>query len=208
MALKTYTTRDGILRLYDGTATPFYIEIPFVQANFTAPLGRPRPDEIAVMNRGRFSVTGAPNWHYISGADDAIIQPLNLSFSFRLGNTEPSYQKFRDALNIDMITAPWTVGASTWVTTKGKSSLLSGGETPTLVTTPLFADARKRCVDVQVMYTDPDGALDIGVRWREVYFPPDQQTVNEGDDMVDIRCTGLIYGDIAEITAFTAGTLS
>lgn len=213
MALKTFTFRDGRMRLYDGTpVTPFYLEILFMDANFTGPLGRPRPEERSVMNRGKLR-NNDNAWHYVAGPDTPQGEPLQLSFSFRLANTDPMFQKFRDAMNLD-IAAAWTVGVNTWVTSKGKSQVLSGGQAGGIssgvvsVTTPTFTDPRKRCADVYVLWEDPDGVANIGMKWAETFFPPDQQSLNEGEDMVSIRCQGLIYGDVAEITAFPAGTAS
>lgn len=204
MALKTYEFPDGVLRLYDGTGTPYYLEVPFVEGKLVAPEGRARPAEIAVINRGRVRQTDTL-WHYVEGPDTPIIEPLTLTFSFKMANTEPNYQKLRDALNIDM-TATWTVGSNTWVTTKGLSQVLSGGESPQNVTTPAFSDPRKRCVDIQALWSDPDGTSDIGRRFREVYFEPSDQQFNEQDVMLEVRLTGRIYGSITDITAFTAGT--
>lgn len=202
--MKTYTFIDGVLRIYDGTATPFYLEIPFMQANFTGPEGNPRPDEIPRMNRGRVRNTDS-NWHYISAPDDPIVNPVTLSFSFLMANNQPNYQKLRQALNIDMAST-WTVGSNTWVSSKGTTQVLGGGRTPTLVTTPSFGDARKRTVTIYTLWADPDGgANDIGRKWAEVYFPPDKQTIREAMDMVEIQCQGLIYGAIGQITAFPAG---
>lgn len=204
-SLKSFTFRDGQLRLYDATATPFYIEIPFIQANFTAPMMRPRPEEMNILDRGRMKNSNA-FWHTILGPDDPIAAPLPLTFSFRLVNTDPGWKKWRQALNLDFAST-WTVGSNTWVSAKGTTQVLSGGpEVPTLVTTPLFSDLRKRCVNVCVLWADPDGISDLGYKWSEVYFPPDQQQLNEGNDIVEVRASGQIYGAIVEITAFPSGT--
>lgn len=202
MGRTSFTGRDGRLRLYDGTATPYFLEIAFVNADFRAPMNRPRPEEIVVLDRGR--ITSAA--HYILGAGDPILQPVQLSFSFRLHNTEPNYRRFRQALNVDMPSA-WTVGAFTWVTTKGTTTVISDNpEGVTNVTTNPFVDPRKRCVNVEVLWADPGGSADVGSKFGEVYFPPNEQNLAEGADDVMIQATGYIYGGITEITAFTAGT--
>lgn len=199
--MKTFTHRDGALRIYDGTGTPFFLQLIFVDAGFTAPLGRGRGDEILTLNRGRID----PNMHYILGPDDPPMAPVTLSFNFRIANTEPNLLKFKQALNLYMEPA-WNVGVNTWVSTKGKSQVLSGGTVPTSTTTPAFSDARKRTVDLYVLWTDPDSIANQGHKWQEVYFPPDQQSINEGTDAVEIRCSGRVYGNIAPISSFPAGT--
>jgi hypothetical protein len=204
--LKTLTFRDGALRLLDATGTPNWIQLLFVDAGFTAPISRARPAEMSKLNRGRVDST---NWHYIQGADDPIVAPLALSFSFALmnGAGDPNYQKFRQALNVDM-SATWKVGTVTWVTTKGTSQVRSGGASPTSTTTPTFSDSVKRTVNVETLWTDPDAVGNMGYVWKEVYFPPDKQSLTEGNDAVQIKCSGEVYGDVTTHTAFTAGTQS
>ena len=82
--MKTFTAKDGELRLYAGagsggvTGKP-YIKILFVNADFTGPIGRNRPDENLVLDRLKFD----GNTHFVQGSDAAIAEPLPMSFSFR-----------------------------------------------------------------------------------------------------------------------------
>jgi len=62
-------------------------------------------------------------------------------------------------------------------------------------------------VNVEILWTDPQSVQNLGIRWGEVYFPPDRQ-VTEGIDVVTVDLSGEIYGAISLITAFTAGTES
>ncbi len=197
---KIYTAKDGELRLYDGTSpTPYYLSIPFAGADFSGPEGRPRPEENLVLNRGVFD----DNAHYYQGGDEGVLAPLALSFSALIDDTL-NRQKLRDALcNLDGA-SPWTVGGNSWATTKGTTQLKAGDGT--LHTTPAFADSSKVCVNVEILWNS--GANDIGRSYAEVYFPPDQVTVTEGAEGVRLDIHGLIYGEITEITAFTAGTAS
>ena len=206
----SFIHKDGELRLYDATATPNFINILFMDAGFTAPLGRPRYEERLVLDRGTHAtLSGSVKTHYIKSSDEAMMAPLDLSFNFRWTNAEPNYSKFRQALNVD-IAATWKVGTVTWVTTKGTSTILNSAKTPVSVTTPIFTDGRKRTVNVEVLWTDPisGGVSDAGIRWREVHFPPDAQRLTENEDSVMIACAGRIYGDIQVISAFSAGTAS
>ena len=200
----SYTVRDGKLRIYDGTpSTPFYLELGFVQPGLKGATGKAVPDQKLVMDRGRIG----GNFHYQEGTDEKVMAPQTLSFSFMLTNTDPNWKKWRQALNLDMA-ATWTVGSNTWVTTKGTSQVLSGGETPALVTTPQFVGPRRRTVDIYQLWNDPTvggGTGDIGVHWAEVEFEPDKQTYDEQNDMVPISCSGLVYGSISQLTAWPSG---
>ena len=48
-----YNLTNGKIRLYDGTATPFYIEVPFDIGDFDGPFGEPLHDEKLIMHRAR-----------------------------------------------------------------------------------------------------------------------------------------------------------
>jgi len=199
----TFTFRDGRCRFYDGTATPFYIEVPFMNADFKAPAGRARPVQTPRLDRGRLSTLH----HYIEGPDDPILAAQPLSFSFMLGNFEPNLTKLKQALNTDFA-ATWTVGSNTWVSTKGSTQILSGGATPTLFTTPTFTNSpRNRCVNIEVLWTDPTNPSGpaTGYQWAEVYVAPEKQTINEAAEEVTLQVSGDVYGAITGITAFTAG---
>lgn len=199
----TFTHRDGRLRLYDGTATPYYIEVPFINADFKAPAGRARPTQTPRLDRGRLSSL----MHYIEGPDDPILGAQTLGFSFLLGNFEPNLTKLKQALNTDFAAA-WTVGSNTWVSTKGSTQLLSGGGAPTLFTTPRFTNSpRNRCVNVEVLFVDPTNPTGpaTGYKYAEVYLAPDKQMVNEAAEEISLQVSGEIFGSITGITAFTAG---
>lgn len=196
---KTYTGIDGELRLYDGTGTPYYIAVIFEGMDLSAPLGRPRTEETMIFDRGR----GDTNAHYISGPDDPIVEPMELSFSVRMQADATLHAKLIDALAVDQ-PASWTVDGDTWVTTKGDFSLVNGdGST---FTDPAFDDSRKYCVNVEALWTA--GGVAEGYKWGAVYFPADQQTVAEAEDSLIINCTGQIYGLVTSIQAFTSGNES
>jgi hypothetical protein len=209
MAYGTYIAKDGELRLYDGTATPYYIKLFFVNSDFTAPTGRPRYEERLVLDRGTHKdESGQLTTHYIRSSDETLLEPLDLTFSIRLANTEPNRLRFRQALNTELA-ATWTVGSNTWTSTKGTTQILNSAKTAVMVSTPTFTDPRKRCVNVEVLWIDPTtGGVATGFRWAEVYFPPELQTISETDDQIQCNCAGKIYGQVTLITGFAAGTLS
>lgn len=203
MAFKSWYLKRGRLRLYDGTGTPFFLEVPF-RGPVTAPLDRGRPAETLVLDRGR----ATSDAHYVQGPDDPIYAPLPFRCAFRLANTEPNYSKFLTLLRSPTAgSSTKTVGPNTWTTTKGDTTLDdSDPEGSGTVTTPGFADPQKFCMNVELLYADPDGSSDRGMRWAEVYFPPEQQELAESEDAVMINMVGEIYGRITTVTAFSAGT--
>lgn len=204
MAFKSWYIKRGRLRLYDGSGTPYFLEVSF-RGQVRGPIDRPRPAETLVLDRMRLTAAA----HYVQGSDEAVMAPLPLAFNFRLANTEPNLSKFVTLVRSPAVgVATKAVGPNTWVTTKGTSQLQdSNPEGRALVTTPTFSDPAKWCADVELLYEDPDGAADRGFRWNEVYFPPNAQLV-EGDAEVVIELAGEVYGAIDTITAFTAGTES
>jgi hypothetical protein len=189
-----FKSKSGTLRIYDGTAHATsgasYLSILFSNADMSFPVGRKRCEELLNLDRGNADT----NMSYSEGPDDAIMEPLPLSFSGRIDD-----QTYTKKLIAILSGATVLIGGTTPVTTKGTSYLRiqqSG------VTTKQFADASKLCYTVQVLY---DGASDLGWKIKEVYFPPDQQTVKEGADNVTMNMNGLIYGSILTISSFTSG---
>jgi hypothetical protein len=195
-----FTMMHGVLRIYDSTATAFYINIPYTDGNVSAPDGRPRVEETSVLDRGRGSV----GVHNIAGIDDPVIGPLDLSFSLRMQNVVATMAKIRNALSNPDNASPWLVGSDTWVTTKGDFTL-TGGNGATF-TDPAFEDATKVCVNVEILWTR--GGASYGRKYGAVYFPPDQVSLAESADGVVLSVTGKIYGTITTITSFTAGNAS
>lgn len=197
----SYIGKNGTLRLYEGTTpTPFYLEAVYEAMDFRGPLARARPGEKLITDRGNHST----NSHYVAETDDAMLEPVEIGFSCRLDDTILR-QRLRDALNCDLDTA-WAVDGDTWVTTKGLSSGLRPGAGGTAVALPTFQDSFKRCTDL-VMFWD-QGSSDLGLRYYEVYWPGDQQQIQESPDGLDVTLSGSVYGPISEITALPAGTAS
>lgn len=195
--MAVYIGKKGNIRWYDATGTPFFVDSLYDQMDFTGPFGRARPEEILVLDRANLTSDAC----YVQGSDEAILEPLEISFSLRLSVT--LRQKLRDVLNIDGDT-PWDVGGNTWVTTKGTTNLIAGDGSS--VTTPTFSDTFKQANNLEILWDE--GANDIGLQYAEVYWPPEQQNPAEGEDNVTVSLTGLVYGTIIEITAFTAGAVS
>ena len=106
-----FTERDGAIRLYDGTGTPYYLELVFDQADFSGPLGAPRTEEMLVLNRQQMDSYA----HYVKGSDEALMAPVEISLSALLTDTEA----ITDYL-LDWLTGQ-TVNSNTIATTKGDS---------------------------------------------------------------------------------------
>lgn len=196
--MASFTMCDGILRLYDSTGTPFYLGLTFVQGNLTAPEGRKRPEEKIIFDRGR----GDTNTHYVLGPDDPIVEPLELSYSIRIPNVVATHNYIMLAHSNTYQASPWSINSHTWVTTKATSTLTAGDAAT--FTDPAFADASKKCVNVEILWTF--GGISIGRKYTGVYFSPDQLSLAESEDGLILSATGLIYGTVSSITAFTAGT--
>jgi hypothetical protein len=196
--MSIYIGREGLIRFYDSTATPYYVEFILENMDFKGPMGRPRPEETLVLNRENID----SNIHYIVTSERAIAEPVAVSFTARLDDTTLK-QRLRDMIDADS-GAAWTVDGDTWVTTKGDGSLVDVDGNST--TAPAFADTRKRCVNVEVLWNS--GANDIGLKYIAVYFDPAQQEIAEAEDAVTVTLNGMCYEAISEITAFTAGTAS
>lgn len=132
-----FTGKDGELRIYDRFGS--YLKVHFANMDFSGPMGRPKLEEILVLDRGIVNDYG----HYINGTDQVIFDPLPLTFSCMLESktavdTESGifrdiiYQALicRDALNLN--------SDNTWVngwggSTKGSTQNLSGTDNPKFV---------------------------------------------------------------------------
>lgn len=201
MAGVTFGGRDGILRLYDGTAgVPHYLEIPFVQMNFSGPVAKARPIDPIVTTVGGYlhSPTG-PDY------EQNFYEPQNINFSCWIQTD--SYYALRNALNNIDLNETWKVGAHTWQSTKGRGSIRLPDNS--YKPTALFFDQNKKTIDVQVRWksTQSRGSI-VGMRYDETYFAPQSITVNESSDFCELRMTGACYGNIEPIGDFSTGTSS
>lgn len=188
-----YTNRKGKIRFYDGTATPYYLEIDFDAGDFSGPLGNPMADEIIVTDRGALN----SRTHHILGPQDKIMEPQEVTFSF-LMTDHAKTDLLLDYIEV-MNGIGTTVDARTIVTTKGSTT--RGG-----ITTPGFADASKKTCNVEYVM-ESGGSPDIGWKYGECFFPIDQLSISEGEDAVTVSAKGLCYGAISRLTVFTTGSV-
>lgn len=206
MSFRGFFKKVGRLRFYSGDVTPRWFEVPF-RGSFEGPVDRRRPEDRLQLDRGKASHLA----HYTQGPDDPIYEPLPLTISTRLANTEPNYSKLltvirgRIAAGVTVASVTKIIGGQTWTTAKGSTQIADADWSGmSLITTPPFTDPSKWCVNVELLYTDPDGSNHRGFKWGDVYFPPDQR-LTEGEDTVDVTMNGEVYGNVSLITAFTAG---
>jgi len=190
--------RDGELRLIEHgySAATRYIEILFSDANFSGPMGRPQSEEILILDRGLLD----DNAHYVEGGDAPRLEPLSLTFSCRTADTKNTQILLQ---MVSGCTERLVVGGSTYPirTRKGKSLGLAGFSATT--TFPTFKDSSyKMCWMVETLWS---GTSNWGIRWDEVYFPPNEQTITESEDALTLNLTGQIYGGVTTITSLSGG---
>jgi hypothetical protein len=203
----SFYTKVGRLRLYSGTGgsvtTPYFFEVPF-RDGIGSPIDRPRAGETLVLDRGRFT----PDAHYVSPPDDPLLAAVPFSCRFRLANTEPNFSKILTIIRARGGVINKLIGGKPWPTSKGTTQIYNSDPLGSgLITTPPFTDAEKHCVNVEILWTDPQSIQNRGFQYNEVYFPPDRQLTEQADG-VFVDLSGEIYGAITPITAFTAGNES
>lgn len=190
---------DGELRLYsygnvygtDPSGTTFYLEVLFCEMDFSGPLSRGKAEERLILDRGRYD----SNAHYVKGDDLPIYSPVQFSFSARLADTVNT-----------RVLSDWVSGVTALVNAASATTIIyswMGHTTLQGSTAPQFSDESKYRYRVDMKW---DGTNDYGVRYEEVYFPPEQQTISESADGLILNATGMIYGDVTRISAFYSGT--
>ena len=186
-----FKDKDGELRLYDSV-TPMYMKVLFTNADLTFSVDRARPEELLNLDRGNID----SNMSYSQGTDEPITEPMSLSVSARLDDTvNTTYLK-------QWLSGVTIINTHKLTTTKATTTVYNGDGAP--ITTAAFADGRKTCYDIEVLW---DGSTDLGYRLTEVYFPPDQQTINEGTDAVNLNMNGMVYGGVSIMAGFKPGTV-
>ena len=182
-----FTNRDGEIRLYDATATPYYLKIVFSGGDLSAPMGAPRPEEELVLDRQRSD----SNACYVRRSDAALLAPLDLSFSVVVTD-HATFGYLLDWLEGN------TVNSQTIVSTKGTTQRDGSN------TTPGFADSVKKCTNVEYQLDGPSS--DVVWKYAEVYFSLSEAVMTETDDGVRVALKGQVYGTITRASSFTTGT--
>lgn len=198
MARVTFTGRQGELRIFDAGTPRHYLKLPFVNMDFVGASARPRPPDPIQLVEGGFQHTASGNY------EEEFFNPVDISWSCFIDERVNSW-KLRNALCNPGMESVWKVGTSTWASTKGNkgSIILPDG---TFVATKPFYDTRKVSVDVQVLWTNPQAGSAFGLEYAEVYFPPEDVSIRESPDGVELAARGLCYGTISTRGAFDPGT--
>jgi len=182
-----FTNRDGEIRLYDGTTTPYYLKIVFSGGDISFAAGIPQPEETLALDRQKVDASAC----YVRGSDAAIMEPVDVSFSAQVTDAD-AFGYLMDWLEGS------TVNSHAMVTTKGSTQRVTG------VANPAFADSAKKCVNVEFKLDGP--STDLVWKLAEVHVPLDQATVGEAEDGVTVQLRGRCYGTIARSDDFTSGT--
>jgi len=193
-----FTSKNGELRIYDGNSGgsgPYYLKVLFTNADLNFPLNRGKPEEILTMDRGNMD----SNASYHQGSDEPIVAPLPVKFSGILEDTVFTHRLIRILSGATIVSSGTTTASCTLTTTKASTALTVGGAA---VMTKAFADSSKTAYNLEIKY---DGATDFIYQLNEIYFPPDQQTITEGEDGVTLDANGLWYGSGGTLSAFTTG---
>ena len=188
-----YKIGSGTIRLYDGTGSPYYLKMDFDNGDFTAPMGTPRTEEILVLFRGTMNSDG----HYIEGSDEAVMAPLDLSFSAVLenGNETTYLLNWLKAMNDALAT---TVNSNTLVSTEADTQRDGSNNNPG------FADSNKGTCNIEIRWVETNAQH---LSYNEVYFSLAEQSIAESEDAVTITLSGKVYGTIEiDTSAFTSGT--
>ena len=187
------TQRDAKMRLYDSTATPYYLELDFDLGNFTGPIGTPLPEEMLQLNRG----VADANMHNIKGDDHAMMAAVAISWGYFLQDI------VQQTYLIHWLTA-MNDGLSQTVNTNTLESTHADSQRDGSNNNPAFADSNKSQCDI--LWLSDTAGTDFGWRYNGVWLPFDQQSFAESEGDIILTLNGLCFGTIAPITEFPAGT--
>ena len=171
-----------------------YFTISFAQMDFSGPMGRPKVDEILVLDRGK---QGAKS-HYIESADGKIYVPQEISFSCYIDDVYNKADILTALACGSLSTSRWdAIGVTSKGTTKNDGSNYN----------PAFTDATKKTVNVHILFDESRAVTKTQVKpkgyaYYETYFPLEEQSVAESEDGTVLTCRGAVYGVICPIHGF------
>jgi len=163
-----------------------YYEVKFASMDFSGPIGRPRPVEIPIFNRGRMDAAA----HFIKGPDDVLYTPLELAYSCLIDDTYNNDNIFEALECGNPNYGTWT---STGTSSKGDTQNDGSNDNPA------FVDSGKKTVNIQMLWT---GDNPLGYAFYEVYHPPDEGSLTESADGITLSTRGGVYGVIERIYGF------
>lgn len=183
--MSIYQNKDAKIRLYDGTTSPFFLELCLDNGDFSGPMGDPVLEERLILDRGK---VGACT-HYVTGNDAPVMEPVDISFSVMV-NDGAKFGYLMDWLEGNQ------VNGNTIVTTKGDNPRLGSGLS--------FADTSKKCCNIE--YKALVSAVNFKMTYNEVYFDLASLSMAESEEAITVSLTGRCYGTIVRSAAdFTTG---
>lgn len=202
-----YFGKRGEIRFYfgtdDGAGGKYYMSVAFEGMDMQTSLGRPRPDEIPVLDRGNLNNSA----HHIQGPDTPIIQPVPITWTCFIDNTFNKGSLLRAMGNVQR-EVPWQINGITLSNVNGSTMVLNGAGS--YVSTPLPYDTQQDRINVEFLFRgDPHAPLgtdDYGNHLGEVWFQPGACRIVEAPDSLKLNIAGGIYGPISQITTFGPGT--
>lgn len=172
-----------------------FFEVPFVQMDFKCPEGRPRPEEMLILDRENLST----DMHFLATSERPVTEGVQMSFTAMLDDTT-NRQALRDALEVG------NPGSANWsnagTSTKTDTTYLDVDGNS--ITTPAFVDTDKKTCAIQVLWASQSGTATsrIGRALNEVYIHPSEVEFAEAEEGVTVSINGTVFGSIEEITQF------
>lgn len=158
-----------------------YYKVLFVGMDFNGPIDRARPEQNIALDRGNLN----SNAFYYQGPDDPIYEPLDITFSAMV---DEAVNRQELLLAIQCGAVATTEWPDAGVSTKGDTQ--NNGATDN----PIFTDSSMKAVNVQIRWLGD--STDWLLTYNEVYFPPEQQQIQESEDPLVMSLTGKVYGTI------------
>jgi hypothetical protein len=185
---KKFTNRTGRIRIYDGSPTPYYLEMKFDVGNFTGPIGYNDTEELLQLHRGRLDGVQ----HYIEGDHRRVFDPLEIVFGLIF---EKNF-----AFNILDLLINNSVEGVNLVSTKATSLRKD-------LSTIEFSSSSYKTFDVAILWTTNNlQGESLGYLYREVgFFDPSNQKISESEDEIKFDLSGKWYGSVQRITSFPVG---
>ena len=203
--MKSYTSKDGELRIYGGTPSFYFLPILFTGADFSGPIGRNRAEEVIIMDRQ----TNDCNTHLMETSDARLLDPFGITFSCRTTDNKVTGMLL-DILSSRAVANTTASGLATRAITSTKGTTMNDG----FNLNPTFLDSVKKAYNVEVKWLKGSGNHyqnatlgsyeNMVLKYNEVYFDLAEQTIAEAEDSVTLSLNGMVYGTVVNnATTFT-----
>jgi len=202
--MKSFTNKDGELRICGGTPSFLFLPILFTGADFSGPIGRNRAEEVIIMDRQ----TNDCNTHLMETSDARLLDPFGITFSCRTTDNRVTN------MLIDLLSGRavrhYTTGSVARDVSTTKGTTMNDGSN----LNPTFLDSVKKAYNVEVKWLRGSGDHyqnatlgsyeNMVLKYNEVYFDLAEQTIAEAEDSVTLSLNGMVYGTVVNnATTFT-----